>query len=66
MNKLISSTFLYCPPMYPMFFQQEKKAAKCRKWVLSGKEGLLYVTVSFTTKISPILPLCLVSIHTIS
>lgn len=68
MNKLISSTFLYCPPMYPMFFQQmEKKAAKRRKWVLniSGKEGLLHVTVSFTSIISPTLPLCLVSIHAI-
>lgn len=52
--------------MYPMFFQQmEKKAAKRRKWVLniSGKDGLLYVIVSFTTLISPSLLLCLVCIH---
>lgn len=44
MNKLISSTFLYCPTIYPMFFQQmEKKLGKRRKWVLYilSKEALL-------------------------
>lgn len=51
MNKLISSTFLYCPTSYPLFFQHmEKNPGKCCE---GQRSPLLCVLHSFNQQSNP-------------